>query len=104
MVSRVWSAEQQAVLDAIHEDAIEMLTADRVLHVTGGPGSGKTEVVLAAAIDAAQKGCRVMLAGPIGLLVCTFRLRLPGSGTSRWRRSIWCKNTSHLAGCGTATS
>ena len=66
--SRVWSAEQQAVLDAIHcwtllEDATEMLTADRVLHVTGGPGTGKTEVVLAAAIDADQTGCRVVLAG-----------------------------------------
>ena len=66
--SRVWSAEQQAVLDAIHrgtslKDATEMLTADRVLHGTGGPGTGKTEVVLAAAIDAAQTGCRVVLAG-----------------------------------------
>eukprot|EP00971_Amphidinium_carterae_P299091 5941928-Amphidinium_carterae.1 len=42
--SRIWSAEQQQVLDAVKagtsvEDATDLMHADRLLHVTGGPGT-----------------------------------------------------------------
>ena len=45
--------------------------------VAGGPGTGKTEVIIAAARRALEDGCRVLIAGPIGLLVSMYRLRLP---------------------------
>ena len=45
--------------------------------MTGGPGTGKTEVLLEAAVRAADTGCRVLLGGPIGLLVSMHRGRLP---------------------------
>ena len=80
---RIWSAEQQAVLDAISA-GVQPQDADaaapphpRLLRVTGGPGTGKTEVLLAAAEAAAQAGCRVLLGGPIGLLVAGHRSRIP---------------------------
>ena len=49
----------------------------RLLHVTGGPGTGKTEVVIQCAVDAARNGARVLIACPIGALVATYRQRLP---------------------------
>ena len=52
-------------------------TCPRILHVTGGPGTGKTEVIIAAAQAALQEGCRVLIAGPIGLLMSMYKLRLP---------------------------
>ena len=81
---RIWSPEQQRVLDAISAgvqppDAAEADPRPRLLRVTGGPGAGKTEVLLAAAEAAAQAGCRVLLGGPIGLLVAGHRSRIrPG--------------------------
>ncbi|CAE7839773.1 pif1 [Symbiodinium sp. CCMP2592] len=79
---RVWSKEQQAVLDHIQRgttisDAADMEKAPRVLQVAGGPGTGKTEVVIAAVRRALDDGCRVLIAGPIGLLVSMYRLKLP---------------------------
>ena len=80
---RDWSPEQQAVLKAVEEGTTVAGAEDlgpavaRGVHVSGGPGSGKTEVVLAAAIAAAQKGCRVLIAGPLGVLVAAYRQRLP---------------------------
>ena len=60
---RVWSPEQQAVLDAVTAgtsvlDADEHRTANRLLQVCGGPGTGKTEVILEAAVRAASAGCK----------------------------------------------
>ena len=60
---RIWSREQQAVLDAVAAgtsvlDANEIRTAKRLLQVCGGPGTGKTEVILEAAVRAANSGCR----------------------------------------------
>ena len=77
---RVWSPEQQAVLDAIAagvQPPDEAAPRPRLLRVTGGPGTGKTEVLLAAAEAAARAGCRVLLGGPIGLLVAGHRSRIP---------------------------
>ena len=79
--ARTWSPEQQAVLDAIRigtriSDAAAAASSNRLLQVSGGPGTGKTEVVIAAARQALQDGCRVLIAGPIGLLVSMYR---PGS-------------------------
>ncbi|CAE7394315.1 pif1 [Symbiodinium pilosum] len=79
---RVWSEEQQLVLDHIKagtavSDAAIMENSCRILQVGGGPGAGKTEVVIAAIRQALQDNCRVLIAGPIGLLVSMYRLRLP---------------------------
>ena len=79
---RQWSAEQQAVLTWVQErlgisDAAEI--RNRILQVSGSPGTGKTEVVIAAAKLALDDDCRVLIAGPIGLLVAMYRLRLPAN-------------------------
>ena len=78
---RQWSVEQRRVLDAISAginvaDEQDLKATERVLRVTGGPGTGKTEVVIAAAQQAIDAGCRVLIAGPIGLLVSMYRQRL----------------------------
>lgn len=79
---RLWSPEQQAVLDAVEAgtavvDANDVRRAGRLLQVSGGPGAGKTEVVLEAAIRAATAGCKVLILGPIGLLVSSHRQHIP---------------------------
>ncbi|CAE7241020.1 pif1, partial [Symbiodinium sp. CCMP2456] len=81
---RSWSPEQQDVLNRISigtniSDAASMEESNRILHVCGGPGTGKTEVVIAAARQALDDGCRVLIAGPIGLLVSMYRKRLPAT-------------------------
>ncbi|CAE7941368.1 unnamed protein product [Symbiodinium sp. KB8] len=75
-------AEQQEVLNHVQRgttisDAADMETSRRVLQVAGGPGTGKTEVIIAAVRRALEDGCRVLIAGPLGLLVSMYRLRLP---------------------------
>ena len=79
---KIWSAEQKEVLDAIEAgttigDARQLEEANRVLQVSGKPGTGKTEVLIEGAIKAAQRGCKVLIGGPIGLLVSNHRQRLP---------------------------
>lgn len=79
---REWSPQQQEVLDTIAiglntTDADALRDTDRCLHVTGSPGTGKTEVVIQAAINAAADGCRVLIGAPIGVLVSQYRSRLP---------------------------
>ena len=79
---RQWSPEQAQVLGCIREglrvgDAGVMADSRRVLRVTGGPGTGKTEVVIGAVQAALEDGCRVLVAGPIGLLMSMYKLRLP---------------------------
>ena len=76
--ARQWSAEQETVLNYIRKgtcvsDAAETEAGSRILQVSGGPGTGKTEVVIAAAKAALDDGCRVLIAGPIGLLVSMYR-------------------------------
>ena len=68
---RVWSKEQQQVLEHVQRgttisDAKEMETAPRILQVAGGPGTGKTEVIIAAVRQALEDGCRVLIAVLLG--------------------------------------
>ena len=58
---RTWSKEQQEVLKAVAEgvsvtDANIARETNRVLRVKGGPGTGKTEVIIAAAQQAIDDG------------------------------------------------
>ena len=72
---RAWSGEQQEFLDYVEEhikirdssDLVGGLT--RFMHITGGPGTGKTVVIIHAAYRAAANGCRVVILCPIGALV-----------------------------------
>ena len=50
---------------------------NRWLHITGGPGTGKTEVIIHAAYRAAEAGCRVLILCPTGALAHAYRERLP---------------------------
>ena len=70
-----WSAEQEEFL-AIVADRINIRDSSdtaaglkRWLHITGGPGTGKTEVIIHAAYRAAEAGCRVLILCPTGALV-----------------------------------
>ena len=78
-----WSAEQEEFL-AIVADRINIRDSSdtaaglkRWLHITGGPGTGKTEVIIHAAYRAAEAGCRVLILCPTGALVHAYRERLP---------------------------
>ena len=85
---RRWSREQTEVLSFM-EQAAQISDANefagigvldrpsRLLEITGGPGTGKTEVLLEAAVRLSDHGLKVLLAGPIGLLVASYRLRIP---------------------------
>ena len=82
MPERIWSQQQKEVLERIAdgisvEDATAALGSCRILQVAGGPGTGKTEVVIAATNKALRSGCKVLIAGPIGLLVSMYRTKLP---------------------------
>ncbi|CAE7914985.1 pif1, partial [Symbiodinium necroappetens] len=77
---RQWSPEQSAVMDWMRDrlgvnDASD--GRNRVLQISGPPGTGKTEVVIGATKLALDDDCRVLVAGPIGLLVAMYRLKLP---------------------------
>ena len=48
----------------------------RLLLVTGGPGTGKTEAVVHCATTAAMQGARVLIGCPMGALFDTYRQRL----------------------------
>ncbi|CAE7307097.1 pif1, partial [Symbiodinium sp. CCMP2456] len=77
---RQWSPEQGAVMEWMRDrlgvnDAND--SRNRVLQISGPPGTGKTEVVIGATKLALDDDCRVLVAGPIGLLVAMYRLKLP---------------------------
>ena len=78
-----WSAEQEEFL-AIVADRINVrdptdmaATFDRWMHITGGPGTGKTEAIIHAAYAAAEAGARVLILCPTGALVHSYKERLP---------------------------
>jgi nucleoside-triphosphatase THEP1 len=81
MPPRIWSDEQAEMLKVVREGVVvEDANVDkhkRTLLVTGKPGAGKTEAVCACAVEAAEKGERVLIACPIGALVDTYRQKLP---------------------------
>ena len=79
--SRLWSREQERVLDHIRigttiEDVAD-LDGNRMLFISGEPGSGKSEVLVHAAAAAATAGCNVLVLCPTGVLVHGYRARLP---------------------------
>ena len=81
---RTWSEEQREALDAIRDglnvdDANAMLDSQRLLHIAGDPGSGKSEVLIHAAVAAAEAGLCVNILCPTGALVHSYRDRLPSS-------------------------
>ena len=84
LVPRVWSAKQQLVLDLIKEgteitDANELAKADRMLAIAGEPGSGKSEILVHAAVRAADLGYHVNVLCPTGAQVHAYHDRLSSS-------------------------
>ena len=80
---RRWSPQQKQVLETI-AGGLAVCDANaapnsRVLLVTGGPGTGKTEVVAHAAAEAAADGCKVLIACPTGVLVAAYKGRVPAA-------------------------
>ena len=65
--SMTWSGKQQEFLDAVADrinirDSSDMAAGlDRWMHITGGPGTGKTESIIHAAYRAAEVGVRVLI-------------------------------------------
>ena len=81
---RQWSEEQAETLRAIRDglavdDANAIRDSDRLLHLAGDPGSGKSEVIIHAAARAAEEGMYVNILCPTGALVHAYRDRLPAS-------------------------
>jgi len=80
---RQWSEKQQEFLDYVADricvrDASDMAGGfKRFSHITGGPGTGKTEVIIHAAYRAAESGARVLIICPTGALVHGYKERLP---------------------------
>ena len=80
-----WSDKQQEFLDIVADRINIRDSSDlaggltRWTHITGGPGTGKTEVIIHAAYRAAEAGCRVLILCPTGALVHAYRERLPAT-------------------------
>ena len=79
--ARVWSPQQQEVLDAVRDgltcDDTNVTPESRALFVTRGPGTSNTEVVLQCALNATSDTTQVLIACPIGPLVAVYRKRIP---------------------------
>jgi len=80
--SRQWSPEQKQAMDAIEDgvgisDANVARRAERRLFISGEPGSGKSEVLIHAAVRAANAGLYVLILCPTGALVHSYKDRLP---------------------------
>ena len=79
---RTWSPRQQEVLDqvaqAVSVDNEEVRAEGRrCVLVLGGPGSGKSAVLLEVALRSARLGIRVLIICPTGQLVHSFKCQLP---------------------------
>jgi len=78
-----WSDEQSEFLTMVADnimvrDSVEMHDrSKRFMHITGGPGTGKTEAIIHAAHRAAEGGARVLILCPTGALVHAYKERLP---------------------------
>ena len=78
-----WSDNQQEFLDYVADrinirDSSDMAAGlDRWMHLTGGPGTGKTEAIIHAAYRAAEVGARVLICCPTGALAHAYKERLP---------------------------
>ena len=79
---RVWSPRQEEALGAVAyavslDDEEEKRQHKRCLFVSGGPGSGKSAVLLEVAIRCVKGGLRVLIVCPTGQLVHSFKSQLP---------------------------
>ena len=80
---REWPGEQSEFLDYVEEhinirDSTDLAGGlTRFMHITGRPGTGKTEVIIHAAYRAAANGCRVLILCPTVALVHAYKKRLP---------------------------
>ena len=77
-----WHPKQQDVLDRIQErttieDEDAKKKTRRYLYVHGKPGSGKSAVLIEAAVRAAKDGLTVLIVCPTGALVCSLKEMLP---------------------------
>ena len=88
LTPRDWSQEQKAGLDAIaagvnisDENALvhAAVNGRRFLYISGEPGSGKSEMLIHAAVAAAEQGISVLILCPTGALVHAYKDRLPES-------------------------
>ena len=72
-------AQEEALVDAAvsHEDEESLQNIRRFLFLAGPPGSGKSAIVLEAAIRCAKKGPRVLMVCPTGTNVYNFKSQLP---------------------------
>ena len=60
-----------------YEDEDAKQSSARSLYIAGAPGSGKTAVLIEAAVSAAKKGMRVLIVAPTGQLVHALKTQLP---------------------------
>ena len=80
--ARQWSLEQKDTLDTImanlrKEYALDSNETNRYLYINGEPGSGKSEVLIHAAVAAADEGCKVLILCPTGSLVHAYEDKVP---------------------------
>ena len=74
-----WSDAQSEFLKVVKEhvdvrDSSDMAAGlSRWMHITGGPGTGKTEAIIHAAYRAAEAGARVLILCPTGALVHAYK-------------------------------
>ena len=71
-----WSADQEDVLKVLLLRADANILQQQFYYVNGEPGSGKTEVLCEAARRAADAGLHVLILGPTGTLVHTYKSKV----------------------------
>ena len=77
-----WSPAQKKILDTVAgllllADADEVASKVRQLFIEGEPGTGKSEVLVHVAYNAAIRGAKVLVLCPTGTLVHAYRERIP---------------------------
>ena len=97
MPARIWSNGPQKLLHLIREgikiDDANVYSDDpfsRFIFASGEPGAGKSEAVVYAAYEAAERGAHVLVGCPTGVLVSGYLDRLPS-------HSRICCETIHSA-------
>ena len=58
------------------KEAQKLAQVHRVVAIAGEPGSGKSELLVLAAVRAVEQGCHVLILCPTGALVHSYRDRL----------------------------
>ena len=73
MPENIWFKQQKEVPSASPQESASKMPPWYGSHVefcnrAGGPGAGRTEVVVAATDKALRNGCKVLIAGPLDYL------------------------------------